>query len=118
MVSTQELNRRLSLSSDCPQVEDLCWAFISAWGGSAQIDTAIEELAELIKELARWEGRGLKDDTYVKLIDEMADVLNVWHQMKVLMELVFDEENVEEDIYSRSVFKFLRAYGKLPEDDK
>ena len=117
MVSTQELNRRLSLVSECSSIEDLCLKFISAWGGSAQIDTAIEELAELIKELARWEGRGLKDNTYDRLVDEMADVLNVWHQMFELMDLAFDED-VENDIYDRCIFKFLRVYGKLPGDCK
>lgn len=117
MVSTQELSRRLSLVSECQSVDEICYKFIVAWGGEAQILTAIEELAELIKELARWEARGLKDDTYDRLVDEMADTLNVWHQMYRLMQLVF-KHDVEEDIYDRSVFKFLRAYGKLEEKYK
>ena len=117
MVSTQELNRRLSLLSDCPSVEEMCKIFIAKWGGLAQILTAIEELSELTKELARWEARGIKEDTYERLVDEMADTLNVWHQMLTLMTLVFDED-VEEDIYSRSVFKFMRVYGKLPEESR
>lgn len=115
MVSTQELNRRLSLVLDCPSVEEMCLKFIVEWGMEAQILTAVEEMSELTKELTRWIARGVKTDTYDKLVDEMVDVMNTWHQVFYLMDQLWDR-NVEEDINSRCVFKFMRAYGKLPED--
>jgi len=114
MVSTQELNRRLLnvLERDSTEV---CLSFIDAWGGPSQILTAIEELSELIKELARWEARGVKEDTYDKLVDEMSDTFVVFHQMMVLMETVFGED-VHEDIQNVAAYKMQRTFKKLPSE--
>jgi hypothetical protein len=54
---------------------------IEKWGQPLQIGMAIEEMAELIKELNKWM-RGKKNDE--NIIEEMADVEIMLEQLKVM----------------------------------
>lgn len=67
--------------------EDICARALEKWGVSVQLTKAIEELAELIVELAK--SKGANDE---QVIDELADVqIMTWQMAQVFGEKDFDD---------------------------
>lgn len=56
---------------------------IRTWGEQAQLNMVIEESAELMKEICKWQRKGLKD-TPDALLDEFADVEIMLKQLEFM----------------------------------
>jgi hypothetical protein len=82
-----------------PEVYDKA---LLTWGLDAQIKVAIEELAELIVELAKL-GRAVNGSTKADIAGEIADVEMMIGQMKYALEI----ENEVKLIYGQKLAKLM-----------
>lgn len=71
---------------------------LNTWGIYAQIDVAIEEMSELIKELVKYKrGKGV----YEHMAEEIADV-------SIMLEQIVLAFNFDEQVYEQKKFKLNR----------
>lgn len=82
---------------------------ISEFGEEHQLDVAIEELSELIKEICKSKRGG---DNLEYVCEEMADVYIMLEQLKIIFNL--DESDIDGWIK----FKTRRLQGIYPKDKK
>lgn len=76
------------------QIESL-QTIISTYGVNPQVDMAIEECSELIKALLKFR-RKPTDATRKDIIEELADVQIMLHQMNIIFECEDEVESVME----------------------
>ena len=70
----------------------VCQLAVDKWGEELQIKVAIEECAELIKELAKL-GRMINGSSIENIAEEIADVEIMLQQLKIIFGCDFDVEN-------------------------
>lgn len=83
---------------------ELYRAAIEAWGEDAQLDVAIEELSELIKEICK-QKRGI--GVFEHLVEEVADVEIMLEQIKLIFHIA------EEDVAWWKSYKLSRLAENL-----
>jgi hypothetical protein len=81
---------------------------IETWGEHAQLDMVIEECAELIKEVCKWQRKGKMPET---VLDELADV----QIMLTQLENICSKHNpkARETIATTKTFKLNRLRERL-----
>ena len=84
---------------------------LSLWGKEAQIDIAIEEMAELIKELSKFK-RGTGTDS--SILEEIADVHIMLGQLLLIFNHWRDNEPNFDEWYGR---KLLRLENRVRKDE-
>ena len=90
------------------ELDDLSKSTIALWGAGAQIDMVIEESAELIKAICKWNRYGGLENEG-KIIDELADMAVVLNHLRVIMGVSQDEL----DLYIQG--KIIRTRARLAE---
>lgn len=91
---------------------------IAAFGEDHQIDKAIEELSELIQALCKWKtGRDIlfdddgRAERYDHVLEEMADVMIMLDQLKIIFEDPVDDQRTKIDRLATMVNGQLKKKG-------
>lgn len=84
---------------------------IETYGAEAQLNVAIEELSELIKEICKHK-RGA--DNVVAIIEEMADVYIMLEQMR----MIFDIQNLAiNDVVDKKITRLEKRLGIIESEE-
>lgn len=89
--------------------EAICGMAIAHYGPERQIIKAIEEIGELLEEVARYKGGAANR---WELMDEMADVTIMLNQMQIIAEI--DPVDLED----RISYKLGRLVGRMEQEDE
>ena len=76
---------------------------LDTWGENAQLDVAIEEMSELIKEIIKYK-RGLGNKQHMS--EEIADVM-------IMLEQIMQMFGLENDVTTQKSFKIMRLNSYL-----
>lgn len=100
------------------QREEIYDRAISYYGRGIQLTKAIEELSELITEIARFKGfvppynnSGFLISKDAPIIGEMADVIIMLEQMQMILGVT------DEDLNSMIAYKLGRLVGRMEQED-
>ena len=75
---------------------------IDKWGCQSQIFMAIEEMAELTKELSKWYR---KEESTEKILEEIADVIIMIEQIKIMF--AFRDSDIQ-DAINKKIKQYLQ----------
>lgn len=90
-------------------IEMGCCEILEHYGSEGQVTKAIEELSELIKELAKDKGTGIRRD---KVVEEMADVYIMLKQLQYIYDATHSDLDVWMDM------KIHRTLGEIAREVK
>lgn len=76
---------------------------LDTWGENAQLDVAIEEMSELIKEIIKYK-RGIGNKQHMS--EEIADVM-------IMLEQIMQMFGLENDVTAQKSFKIMRLNSYL-----
>lgn len=76
---------------------------LDTWGENAQLDVAIEEMSELIKEIIKYK-RGIGNKQHMS--EEIADVM-------IMLEQIMQMFGLENDVTTQKSFKIMRLNSYL-----
>jgi len=76
---------------------------LDTWGENAQLDVAIEEMSELIKEIIKFK-RGIGDKAHMS--EEIADVT-------IMLEQIIQMFKLEEEVTQQKNYKLIRLQNYL-----
>lgn len=76
---------------------------LDTWGENAQLDVAIEEMSELIKEIIKFK-RGIGDNAHMS--EEIADVT-------IMLEQIIQMFKLEEEVTQQKNYKLIRLQNYL-----
>lgn len=85
---------------------DVYLAAIEKYGSDCQIWKAVEEMAELTKELCKVQNSRQVGATRESIVDEIADVTIMMEQLRLIF-------NVNDDVQERIDFKVQRLAGRI-----